>query len=47
MQLSTLLISTPVLIDLFIRLGYVTPENEADYLEIVTRLHGNFDWSRW
>ncbi|RDB17096.1 hypothetical protein Hypma_001735 [Hypsizygus marmoreus] len=36
-----------VLIDLFIRLGYVTPENEPDYLKILTRLHGTFDLERW
>ncbi|KAF9467226.1 nudix hydrolase 20 [Collybia nuda] len=36
-----------VLIDLFIRLGYITPENEPDYMKIVTRLHGQFDYERW
>jgi len=36
-----------VLIDLFIRLGYVTPENEPNYMKILTRLHGAFDLERW
>ncbi|KAF8654798.1 hypothetical protein AX16_003367 [Volvariella volvacea WC 439] len=36
-----------VLIDLFIRLGFVTPENEPDYMNIVTRLHGRFDYKLW
>ncbi|KAF9467223.1 nudix hydrolase 20 [Collybia nuda] len=36
-----------VLIDLFIRLGYITPENEPDFMKIVTRLHGRFDYERW
>ncbi|KAG6895797.1 hypothetical protein C0992_012461, partial [Termitomyces sp. T32_za158] len=35
-----------VLIDLFIRLGYITPENEGDYMKIITRLHGTFDLER-
>ncbi len=30
-----------------IRHGYVTPDNEADFQEIVTRLHGRFDYERW
>ncbi|KAJ7608341.1 nudix hydrolase 20 [Roridomyces roridus] len=36
-----------VLVDLFIRLGYITPDNEPDYLRIVTGLHGGFDYERW
>ncbi|KAF8065052.1 nudix hydrolase 20 [Lyophyllum atratum] len=36
-----------VLIDLFIRLGYITPENEPDYMKIITQLHGTFDLARW
>ncbi|THH28634.1 hypothetical protein EUX98_g5550 [Antrodiella citrinella] len=36
-----------VLLDFMIRLGYVTPENEANYLEIVTRIHGRFDHDQW
>lgn len=33
--------------DLFIRLGYITPDNEPDYMKIITRLHGSFDFDRW
>ncbi|KAF7358967.1 Thiamine pyrophosphokinase [Mycena sanguinolenta] len=36
-----------VLIDLFIRLGYITPDNEADFIKIVTALHTQFDYERW
>ncbi|KAJ7611441.1 nudix hydrolase 20 [Mycena polygramma] len=36
-----------VLIDLFIRLGYITPDNEPDFLKIVTGLHTQFDYERW
>ncbi|KAJ7645804.1 NUDIX hydrolase domain-like protein [Mycena rosella] len=36
-----------VLIDLFIRLGYITPDNEPDYLKIATALHTRFDYERW
>ncbi|KAF5348027.1 hypothetical protein D9758_010035 [Tetrapyrgos nigripes] len=36
-----------VLIDLFIQLGYITPDNEADYMKISTRLHGRFDYDHW
>ncbi|PFH51180.1 hypothetical protein AMATHDRAFT_143183 [Amanita thiersii Skay4041] len=36
-----------VILDLLIRLGYVTPENEPDYMHIVTRLHGRFDYDKW
>lgn len=36
-----------VLIDLFIRLGYITPDNEPDFMKILTRLHGTFDFERW
>ncbi|KAJ6603252.1 NUDIX hydrolase domain-like protein [Mycena vulgaris] len=36
-----------VLIDLFIRLGYITPDNEPDFLKIVTALHTRFDYERW
>ncbi|KAJ7626826.1 nudix hydrolase 20 [Roridomyces roridus] len=36
-----------VLIDLFIRLGLVTPDNEPDYLKIVTGMHTRFDYERW
>ncbi|KAF9260744.1 nudix hydrolase 20 [Marasmius fiardii PR-910] len=36
-----------VIIDLLIRLGYITPDNEPDYQKIITRLHGNFDYDLW
>ncbi|KAJ7732778.1 NUDIX hydrolase domain-like protein [Mycena maculata] len=36
-----------VTIDLFIRLGYITPDNEPEYLKIVTALHTKFDYERW
>ncbi|KAJ7054781.1 nudix hydrolase 20 [Mycena amicta] len=36
-----------VLIDLFIRLGYITPDNEPEYMKIVTGLHTQFDYERW
>ncbi|KAJ7839017.1 nudix hydrolase 20 [Mycena olivaceomarginata] len=36
-----------VLIDLFLRLGYITPDNEPDFLRIVTGLHTQFDFERW
>lgn len=32
------------MLDFLIRHGVVTPENEPDFLEIVTRLHGRFGW---
>ncbi|KAH9927950.1 nudix hydrolase 20 [Epithele typhae] len=36
-----------VIIDLMIRQGFITPDNEPDYQEIVTRLHGRFEYERW
>lgn len=33
-----------VIIDLLIRLGYITPDNEPDFMKIITRLHGRFDF---
>ena len=36
-----------VLIDFFIRHGYITPDTEPNYVEIITRLHGRFDHERW
>ncbi|KAJ7478419.1 NUDIX hydrolase domain-like protein [Mycena latifolia] len=36
-----------VLVDLFVRLGYITPDNKPDYLKIVTALHAAFDFERW
>ncbi|OAX42221.1 hypothetical protein K503DRAFT_734048 [Rhizopogon vinicolor AM-OR11-026] len=36
-----------VLIDFFVRHGHLTPDDEPDYTEIVTRLHGGFEYERW
>jgi len=36
-----------VLLDFMIRHGYMTPENEPHYMEIVTRLHGRFEYDKW
>ncbi|CAL1709955.1 unnamed protein product [Somion occarium] len=36
-----------VLIDFMINHGLITPDNEPDFLEIVTRIHGRFDYDRW
>ncbi|KAI5116834.1 hypothetical protein M0805_009604 [Coniferiporia weirii] len=36
-----------VLIDFLIRHGHVTPDNDLNFLEIVTRLHGRFDFEKW
>lgn len=33
-----------VLLDFLIRHGHITPENEPNYLDIVTRLHGRFGY---
>ncbi|KAJ7485832.1 hypothetical protein FB451DRAFT_1027416 [Mycena latifolia] len=35
------------LVDLFIRLGYITPDNEPDFFQIMTALHTTFDYERW
>ena len=44
---SLYLLNHAVLIDFLIRHGIITPENERYYLEIVTRLHGRFNFDRW
>ncbi|TFY72030.1 hypothetical protein EVG20_g945, partial [Dentipellis fragilis] len=36
-----------VLVDFLIRKGYITPDNEPEYMEIITRLHGRFEIDRW
>ena len=46
-QLLMLSIVLIVLIDFMVRKGIITPENEPDYQEIVTRLHGRFEHDRW
>ncbi len=35
------------IIDLLIRLGYVTADNETDFMKVQTRIHGRFDYERW
>jgi len=36
-----------VLIDFFIRHGRITPDNEPDFMNIITRLHGRFGYEKW
>ncbi|TFK52927.1 hypothetical protein OE88DRAFT_1627202 [Heliocybe sulcata] len=36
-----------VIIDFLIRRGYTTPDNEPDYMEILTRMHSRFDYEKW
>ncbi|KAF8548291.1 hypothetical protein OG21DRAFT_1449315 [Imleria badia] len=36
-----------VLIDFLVRRGYITPDNEPDFMEIVTRIHTRFEFERW
>lgn len=36
-----------VILDFLIRHNYLTPDNEPDYLEILTRLHGRFNFDKW
>jgi hypothetical protein len=36
-----------VIIDLLIRLGFITPDNEPDFMKIMTRIHGTFDYEKW
>ncbi|KAJ3553337.1 hypothetical protein NM688_g3668 [Phlebia brevispora] len=36
-----------VLLDFMIRHGYITPDNEPDFLEITTRIHGRYDYEHW
>ncbi|KAL4072153.1 NUDIX hydrolase domain-like protein [Scleroderma yunnanense] len=36
-----------VLVDFLIRHGYLTPDNNPNYMEIMTRLHGRFYHERW
>ncbi|KAG9307978.1 NUDIX hydrolase domain-like protein [Chiua virens] len=36
-----------VLIDFLVRKGYITPDNEPDFMEIVTRMHTRFEFERW
>ena len=36
-----------VILDLFFRLGYITPDDEPDFMKILNRLHGCFDYEKW
>ncbi|KAI0036981.1 NUDIX hydrolase domain-like protein [Vararia minispora EC-137] len=36
-----------VLIDFLIRNGYLTPDNEPHYLDIITRMHDRFSYEHW
>lgn len=36
-----------VILDLFIRRGYITPDNEPEFMKIINRLHGTFDYNIW
>lgn len=36
-----------VLLDFMIRHGYITPDNECDFMQIITRIHGRFDYNQW
>ncbi|GBE83384.1 NUDIX hydrolase domain-like protein [Sparassis latifolia] len=36
-----------VLVEFMIRHGYLTLEAEPEFLEIITRLHGRFDYDKW
>ncbi|KAF9045458.1 nudix hydrolase 20 [Panaeolus papilionaceus] len=36
-----------VILDLLIRRGYITPDNEPDFVKIANRLHGNFSYQIW
>ena len=50
MSHSTLPLSKPphsVIIDFMIRHGFITPDNEGDFLDIVTRLHRRFDFETY
>ena len=34
-------------VDFFIRHGYITPDEEPNFQDIITRLHGRFDYDKW
>ena len=36
-----------VLVDFLVRHGYLTPDNDPNYMEIMTRLHGRFYHDKW
>ncbi|KAM5539310.1 hypothetical protein V8D89_007001 [Ganoderma adspersum] len=37
----------PVLLDFMVRKGIITPENEPNYEQVITRLHVGFEHDRW
>ena len=37
----------PVIIDFMIRHGFITPDNEGDFLDIITRIHRRFDFESY
>ena len=37
----------PVIIDFMIRHGFITPDNEGDFLDITTRIHRRFDFENY
>jgi hypothetical protein len=46
-KLLTLYFNLIVLIDFLIRHGHLTPDNDSNFMDILTRLHGRFDYERW
>ena len=34
---------SPVIVDFMIRHGFINPDNEGDFLDIITRIHRRFD----
>ncbi|KZT26170.1 hypothetical protein NEOLEDRAFT_274168 [Neolentinus lepideus HHB14362 ss-1] len=36
-----------VIIDFLIRKGFITPDNEPNYMEILTRMHSRFEYEKW
>ncbi|KAG8960759.1 hypothetical protein FRC00_014208 [Tulasnella sp. 408] len=39
--------AAPVMLDFLIRHGHITPENEPNYIEILTRMHMTFGFERY
>ena len=37
----------PVIIDFMMRHGFITPDNEGDFLDITTRIHRRFDFESY
>ena len=36
-----------MIIDFLIRHGYINPDDEPNFQDIITRLHGRFDYDKW